>query len=182
MARVLTMAIDQSLWSVVFWVDCKGRDGGVRHEQEKEQQERGREQKRGRERREGGKERWRGVNGGKYRKRERERKRVSEMEMMAVIRIKTVGFGQSRDRAAASVPTPHPRPVPSSSPNQPLWHMQGASMTHKQTAHGATGNIPNTLNRQQILILYGVSDLPQWFHWKWGCRWWMSACSGVVYR
>lgn len=57
-----------------------------------------------------------------------------EREMMGVIRIKTVGFGQSRVRAAVSVPTPHPPPVPSSSPDQPLWHMQGASVTHKQTA------------------------------------------------
>lgn len=60
----------------------------------------------------------------------------TEREMMGLIRIKTVGFGQSRVRADMSVPTPHPSPVPSSSPNQPPWHMQGASMTHKQTAHG----------------------------------------------
>lgn len=82
------------------------------------------------------------VNGGKYRERER--------EMMGLIRIKMEGFGQSRVRAVASVPTPHPAPVPSSGPNQPLWHMQGASMTHNQTAHGGTGNIPKSPDRQKI--------------------------------
>lgn len=99
----------------------------MRHEQEKEQQERGREQMRGWEREKGGKKggRWREIQGAN-----------TEREMMGLIRIKTVGFGQSRVRADMSVPTPHPSPVPSSSPNQPLWHMQGASMTHKQTAHG----------------------------------------------
>lgn len=71
------------------------------------------------------------------------KRREREREMMGVIRIKTVGFGQSRVRTAVSVPTPHPPPVPSSSPNQPLWHMQGASVTHKQTAHGCEGEHPN---------------------------------------
>lgn len=114
----------------------------MRHEQEKEQQERGREQMRGWDRREGGRE----VNGGKMREQER--------EMMAVIRIKTVGFGQSRVRTNVSVPAPHPPPVPSSSPNQPLWHMQGASMIHKQAAYDweRPENI-QLVNRKQILYL-----------------------------
>lgn len=85
------------------------------------------------------------VNGGKYREQER--------GMMGVIRIKTVGFGQSRVRAGVSMPTPHPPPVPSSSPNQPLWHMGGASMTHKQTTHGCAGNILKTLNRQKNTLI-----------------------------
>lgn len=55
---------------------------------------------------------------------------------MAVIRIKSAGFGQSRAWVGTPVPGPHPHthysfPVPSSSPNQLLWHMRGASMTHK---------------------------------------------------
>lgn len=75
-----------------------GCDGVVRHEQEKEQQERGRERKRGRETREGG-----GSAEGNT-----ESEGECEREMMGVIRIKTVGFGQSRVRAVASVPTPHP--------------------------------------------------------------------------
>lgn len=105
----------------------------MRREQEKEQQEKGRKQMRGWERWEGG----RSMEGNAER----------EREMMAVIRIKTVGFGQSRVRAAVSVPTPHPPPVPSSSSDQPLWHMQGASMTHKQTAAERNSPLPpkNTL-------------------------------------
>lgn len=84
--------------------------------------------------RRGGKEWGRSGEGNRESKRER--------EMMGIIRIKMVGFGQSRVRATVSTPISYPPPVPSSGLNQLNWHMQGASMTHKQTTHGCRGNVP----------------------------------------
>lgn len=114
-----------------FFSGWRGCDGGMRHEQERSSRDEGIWCVGGRAeegRNEGGQG--------------REIERAREREMMGIIRIKMVGFGQSRVRATVSTPISYPPPVPSSGLNQLNWHMQGASMTHKQTTHGCRGNVP----------------------------------------
>lgn len=114
-----------------FFSGWRGCDGGMRHEQERSSRDEGI---------------WcvggRGEEGRNEGGQGREIERAREREMMGIIRIKMVGFGQSRVRATVSTPISYPPPVPSSGLNQLNWHMQGASMTHKQTTHGCRGNVP----------------------------------------
>lgn len=97
------------------------------------------------ERREGLRE----VRRGKYR----------EREMMGIIQIKMVGFGQSQVRAAVSMPTSYPPPMPSPVLNQLNWHIQGASMAHKQTTHWCAGNVPKSLNQSTKSTQFPAPDV-----------------------
>lgn len=130
-----------------FFSGWKGCDGGMKHEQERSSREEGIWCVGGR----GGREWGRSGEGNKESERER--------EMMGIIRIKMVGFGQSRVRATVSMPTSYPPPVPSSGLNQLNWHMQGASMTHKQTTHGCRGNVPKSLEQLTKKTWFYAPDL-----------------------
>lgn len=99
-----------------------------------------------------------GRGGGTEGGQEREIQREREREMMGIIRIKMVGFGQSQVRATVSMPTSYPPHMPSPL-NQLNWQIQGASMTHKQTTHWCTGNVPKSLNQSTKSTQFPAPDV-----------------------